>query len=59
MLEQNDEIAVKRARYVTLESITPVSDDPIVEPPRLPGGALLAMRHSYHGVLLIPVYSWN
>ena len=30
LLEQNDEWAVQRARYVTLESIAPVSDDPIV-----------------------------
>ena len=30
LLEQNDEWAVQRARYITLESIAPVSDDPIV-----------------------------
>ena len=30
LLEQNDEWAVQRARYITLESMTPVSDDPIV-----------------------------
>jgi len=30
LLEQNDEWAFKRARYITLESIAPVSDDPIV-----------------------------
>ena len=30
LLEQNDEWAVQRARYITLESITPVSDDPLV-----------------------------
>jgi transposase-like protein len=30
LLEQNDEWAVKRARYITLESIAPVSNDPIV-----------------------------
>ena len=30
LLEQNDEWAVQRARYVTLESIAPVSDYPIV-----------------------------
>ena len=29
-LEQNDEWAVQRARYITLESIAPVSDDPII-----------------------------
>jgi putative transposase len=31
--EQNDEWAVQRARYITLESITPISDDPIVSLP--------------------------
>ena len=30
MLEQNNEWAVQRARYITLESIAPVGDDPIV-----------------------------
>ena len=30
VLEQNDEWTVQRARYVTLESIAPVGDDPIV-----------------------------
>ena len=30
LLEQNDEWAVQRARYITLESISPVSDDPII-----------------------------
>jgi transposase-like protein len=30
LLEQNDEWAVQRSRYITLESIAPVSDDPIV-----------------------------
>jgi putative transposase len=30
LLEQNDEWAVQRARYITLESIAPVSDDHIV-----------------------------
>ena len=30
LLEQNDEWAVQRARYITLESIAPVGDDPIV-----------------------------
>ena len=27
LLEQNDKSAVQRARYITLESIVPVSDD--------------------------------
>jgi transposase-like protein len=30
LLEQNDEWAVQRARYITLESIAPASDDPLV-----------------------------
>ena len=30
LLEQNDEWAVQRARYMTLETIAPMSDDPIV-----------------------------
>jgi putative transposase len=30
LLEQNDEWAVRRARYMTLETMAPLSDDPIV-----------------------------
>jgi len=30
LLEQNDEWAVQRSRYITQESIAPVSDDPLV-----------------------------
>lgn len=30
LLEQNDEWLVQRARYMTLESVASVSDDPIV-----------------------------
>jgi putative transposase len=30
LLEQNDEWAVQRARYMTLETIAPLSDDPNV-----------------------------
>jgi hypothetical protein len=30
LLEQNDEWAVQRARYMTLETITALSDDPAV-----------------------------
>jgi putative transposase len=30
LMEQNDEWAVQRARYMTLETIAPLSDDPIV-----------------------------
>ena len=33
LLEQNDEWAVQRARYMTLETIAPLSDDPIVKLP--------------------------
>ena len=36
LLEQNDEWAVQRARYMTLETIAPLGDDPLV---RLPGVA--------------------
>src|SRR6266545_3680677 len=35
LLEQNDEWAVQRARYITLESIAPVSDDPFVSLPAI------------------------
>ena len=37
LLEQNDEWAVQRARYMTLETIAPLSDDPIVSFPALAG----------------------
>ena len=30
LLEQNDEWAVQRARYMTLETIAPLSDDPMI-----------------------------
>jgi len=33
LLEQNDEWAVQRARYMTLETIAPLSDDPFVSLP--------------------------
>lgn len=35
LLEQNDEWAVQRSRYLTLESIAPISDDPLVSLPTL------------------------
>ena len=35
LMEQNDEWAVQRARYMTLETITALSDDPIVSLPAL------------------------
>ena len=33
LLEQNDEWAVQRARYMTLETIAPLSDDPLAALP--------------------------
>ena len=33
LLEQNDEWAVQRARYMTLETIATLGDDPIVNLP--------------------------
>ena len=33
LLEQNDEWAVQRARYMSLETITPLSDAPLVTLP--------------------------
>src|SRR3546814_14776589 len=50
LLEQNDEWAVQRARYMSLETIAPLSDDPLVSLPvvaacprsqRCSGGPLL------------------
>jgi hypothetical protein len=46
LLEQNDEWAVPRARYMSLETIAPLSDDPMVSLPvvaekRCPGAPLL------------------
>ena len=35
LLEQNDEWAVRRARYMSLETIAPLSDDPNVSLPLL------------------------
>ena len=35
LLEQNDEWTVQRARYLTLETIAPLSDDPTVTLPTL------------------------
>ena len=37
LLEQNDEWAVRRARYMTLETMAPLSGDPIVSLPMLAG----------------------
>jgi putative transposase len=33
LLEQNDEWAMQRGRYMSLETIAPLSDDPIVKLP--------------------------
>jgi hypothetical protein len=35
LLEQDDEWAVERARYMTLETIAPLSDDPTVSLPAI------------------------
>jgi putative transposase len=35
LLEQNDEWAVQRARYMTLETIAPLSDDPLANLPSM------------------------
>ena len=37
LMEQNDEWAVQRARYMTLESVAPMSDNPIVIMPAVAG----------------------
>jgi len=37
LMEQSEERAVKRARYMTLETMAPVSDDPIIMLPAVPG----------------------
>jgi len=37
LLEQNDEWAVQRARYMTLETIAPLGDNPILTLPSLAG----------------------
>ncbi|MFZ5689768.1 MAG: IS256 family transposase [Pseudomonadota bacterium] len=38
LLEQNDEWAVQRGRYMSLETIAPLSDDPIVKLPAVAAG---------------------
>jgi hypothetical protein len=37
LLEQNDGWAVQRARYMTLETIAPMSDDPTADLPAIAG----------------------
>ena len=36
LLEQNDEWAVQRTRYMTLESVAPLSDNPLISLPAVP-----------------------
>ena len=36
LLEQNDEWAVQRSRYMSLETIAPMSDNPLVSLPAVP-----------------------
>jgi hypothetical protein len=47
LLEQNDEWAIRRARYMTLETIAPLSDDPAI---RLPGNRQLTRPAGERGV---------
>ena len=51
LLEQNDEWAVQRARYMSLETIAPLSDDPFVSLPAagslIKQPTLLRRRRSY------------
>lgn len=35
LLEQNDEWAGQRSRYITLESVVPIADDPLVSLPAM------------------------
>ena len=44
LLEQNDEWAVQRARYMTLETIAPIPDDPIIGLPA--HGRLICPAHA-------------
>ena len=37
LMEQSDEWAVQRARYMTLETMAPVSDNPIIALSAVPG----------------------
>ena len=36
LLEQNDEWAVQQTRYMTLESVAPLSDNPLISLPAVP-----------------------
>jgi putative transposase len=46
LLEQNDEWAVQRGRYMSLETIAPLSDDPIVKLPAVANNTGHARRRS-------------
>ena len=48
LLEQNDEWAVQRARYMTLESIAPIGDDPHRQPAH-PGSLILPAQAGHRG----------
>ena len=50
LLEQNDEWAVQRGRYMTLESIAPLGDDPTVSLP-----SMRCRRHDCEGRSSSPV----
>ena len=52
LMEQNDEWAVQRARYMPLETMTSLSDDPIVS---LPGKLINPASPEIFAVVTIPV----
>jgi transposase-like protein len=47
LLEQNDEWVVQRARYMTLETIAPLSDDPLVSLPALASRPTRPIRRTW------------
>ena len=49
LLEQKDERAVQRARHMTLESVAPLSDDPLVNLPALTRYPALPMPEKPRG----------
>src|SRR6516165_3480500 len=53
LLEQNDEWAVQRGRYMTLETIAPLSDDPAVSLPTIDAVSHHELHHS-RGRDLVP-----
>ncbi len=58
LLEQNDEWAVQRGRYMSLETIAPLSDDPIVKLPAVATPTTPAMlagdRDGHAAVISLP-----